>query len=125
MFGPSTLSVCTNINISQDNVLETTEKFLVQLNTEDQSVILNPSSVNVTIVDMNGEFHTFPSYAYGIQLLCSHYVCFRLAGHCGVKPDLVQCRRGEWIADCVCYPEWHDSEKCNCHSLNCARNSTR
>lgn len=57
MFGPSTLSICTNINISQDNVLETTENFLIQLNTEDQSVILNPSSVNVTIVDMNGEFH--------------------------------------------------------------------
>ena len=58
MFGPSTLSVCTNIDIAQDNVLETTENFLMQLNTEDQSVILNPSSVNVTIVDMNGEFHT-------------------------------------------------------------------
>ena len=60
MFGPSTLSICTNINISQDNVLETTENFLIQLNTEDQSVILNPSSVNVTIVDMNGEFHAWP-----------------------------------------------------------------
>ena len=55
-FGPSTLSVCTNIEILQDGVLETTENFLVQLNTEDQSVLLSPSTVNVTIVDMNGEF---------------------------------------------------------------------
>ena len=57
-FSPSTLSVCTNIEISQDVILEITENFLAQLNTEDQSVILNPSTVNVTIVDMNGEFHT-------------------------------------------------------------------
>jgi len=31
----------------------------------------------------------------------------------------------EWNTECVCCAEWYGPEKCDCHSFNFSRNSTK
>jgi len=54
-FPASTTTLCSNISVSGDSVLEDNEVFTVRLNTLDQAVLLSPSSATVTIMDDDSE----------------------------------------------------------------------
>ncbi len=49
---------CTSVDIINDNVVETDERFLVQLATNDESVDLDPSAAEVIISDDDGELYS-------------------------------------------------------------------
>ena len=47
-------TLCVNISIENDAVLEENEVFIVELSTNDPEVNLSPSSASVTILDNDG-----------------------------------------------------------------------
>ena len=53
-FSESNTMECVNISINADALDEVSEMFSVNLDTDDSSVILDPQSAPVTIIDSNG-----------------------------------------------------------------------
>ena len=49
-------TLCVNISIENDAVLEENEVFFVELSTNDPQVNLSPSSASVTILDNDGKY---------------------------------------------------------------------
>ena len=51
IFSPAVVSLCANVSIVNDSVLESTEQFSVELSTTDFEVMLANSSASVIILD--------------------------------------------------------------------------
>lgn len=58
-FFPGEVSRCANVMITDDNVLEVSEIFSVQVSANDSGVVIgSPSSASVMILDNDGRFNT-------------------------------------------------------------------
>ena len=60
-FQPGSTTACVAIPISEDLRLENNEMFLVELNTTDQAVVLNPRVALVSIIDNDSKLQTLPT----------------------------------------------------------------
>ena len=60
IFAPDLLnsrSLCGNISVTFDEIVEYTEKFFVNINSSDSNVQINQPSIPVFIIDNSGELH--------------------------------------------------------------------
>ena len=57
IFRPAVVSLCTNVSIVNDSVLESTEQFSVELSTTDFDVMLANSSASVIIIDDDRKYN--------------------------------------------------------------------
>ena len=74
IFRPAVVSLCTNVSIVNDSVLESTEQFSVELSTRDFDVMLANSSASVIIFDDDRKCYSSKSwYSYGITLKYTHF----------------------------------------------------
>ena len=62
IFRPAVVSLCTNVSIVNDSVLESTEQFSVELSTRDFDVMLANSSASVIIVDDDRKYNSSKSW---------------------------------------------------------------
>ena len=58
IFSPAVISLCANVSIVNDSVLESTEQFSVELSTADFDVIFVNSSASVIIFDDDRKFNS-------------------------------------------------------------------
>ena len=61
-FVEGTSEACTNIQITNDTVLEDNESFLLSLTTTEPRVSLNPAQGSVLIIDDDSEWRVNPCY---------------------------------------------------------------
>lgn len=61
-FPPGTTIDCEEIIILDDNILESTEDFILQLSTSDDQVFLDPIITTVTIVDQQDSMYNLLCY---------------------------------------------------------------
>ena len=74
LFRPAVVSLCTNVSIVNDSVLESTEQFSVELRTRDFDVVLANSSASVIIIDDDRKYNSSKSwYSHVIVLKCNHF----------------------------------------------------
>ena len=71
IFRPAVVSLCTNVSIVNDSVLESTEQFSVELSTTDFDVMLANSSTTVIIFDDDSKYNSSKSWC--IHVKCNHF----------------------------------------------------
>ena len=58
IFSPAVVSLCANVSIVDDSILESTEQFSVELSTTDFDVMLANTSASVIILDDDRKYNS-------------------------------------------------------------------
>lgn len=111
-------SMCMDINITQDSVLESMESFLVVFSTSNPSIIINSGNATVIITDDDCKLLWLfqnSKIKYLKWQLCLLSQCYSCRGWIWPRNEL--CRRECWKLWSVCIPWW--SNRTRCFSGNC------
>ena len=92
-----------NITIFEDQALENSESFFVNLTTADPDIIFDISAAVVTIANDDGEFIVCQS----LKSIC--YVKYFNLTHRCISDDArarLYCKRGQWVCISMCPSHW-------------------